>query len=257
LGEATQGVSADSATKELFNQFSMQLPSNLPFTFQIEKHGDMYTVRGVVSINFLPGGDMTDYAEVGQDFETIFTDAMEEVLNHNKPGHTSYTMGTIFSENSGSVFAGIRGYLAGTAYTDPNTGSFIAEFQHGGLIGEVSGAISMRFPLSIFEFGYRLNGAVTLGIEIAQPTKSQLQSAVPGSDVRVNISQETGLQIGLTAFFGVGLHIGIASAHVGVEGGASGTLKQKTVVCPYLPAAMKYNFGAVLELEASQRICPG
>lgn len=239
-------INNEVETKELaraFDNFDITLPSTLPFTFQITRTGNEVDIKGIVSFNFLPGGDLADMAEFGNDFKAMFDECVTQVRkkkSYDGPG-------------SNSVFVGIKGYITGKATFDPLKNKLEGvELSDIGVVAELSGSYTSYVeipiaPLIKAELNYTLEGLLSTTLSLENPSDEDKKKGSGSFKVNMVVTNE--LALSLNANLGLGLDLWVASAYGGIGGGLSGSHSQKIVYKPYYSSGTQAGFNTELKAD--------
>ena len=247
LNGAQNQLNAGGDVKKVMGDFAIDIPSGgLPFQFQVSRVGNDFEIKGVLSYNAIPGGDMADMFESLQEFETAFLQVKNMIwTSQNNP--SDYTADRI--RNGGSLFVGFRGYLVGKAVYDPASDSYSIQLSEGGVIAEISGKYSQRIPLAILEIAFGIEGELSAGLILKGPTSAEQQAS--DAAVKVNFILTNTVRVNLRASIAIGFDIVIASAYAGIAGKGGGSHNQQIVYRPYLadndPRQMQAGFKTSME----------
>ncbi len=221
------GNSVGGDFNRAFQNFDITLPSTLPVTLQITREGDEYKVRGIYSLNVIPGGDIMNQAELAADFEKLFN----EISTQIKDGK-SYGGNNNFLPNS--AFVGFRGYLTGKGVYNPNKQGAVKmdfDFVDIGIKAELSGGYHTSKNIWGIVFGYGITGELSTDLSLQKPTPAEIGSTT--NIFKSNIVLTNTLAIDLYAKLGVGIDLFIFSASAGIQGGGGGSHIQQAVFRPY------------------------
>ena len=212
-------------------RYNYSTPPTLPFRLNIERKDDYFLVRGIYEQNFLSFGgitaDMMDAAEYAEWFEDQFRESVNAV--NNKRNDVENRLREMKKMTSG--FAGIKGYISGIGYYNPETKRLDVNFYDGGIIMETSVHLMGKVSIAhIAQFGISIDAGAfaTLGL---------LNRAAAQGDVAskplIDMITETRFNLTLGAWAEVGFDAKIVAASIGVMGSAGIDIRTGTVTPTY------------------------
>ena len=232
-----------------FDKFNFQMPPVLPFTVNIERDGDYFLVRAVCEKNFVPGGEVMDALdELGdlQYFDEQFQACMDAV-NSAEPADDDF-----FDDipRWPSAFVGIKGYLCGIGYIDPDNGNLQINFYAGGLTFEASAAASANLSFGIGSFGMSIDAKIAMTMGLINTAAEMGDVSLKSTKIDFMFDYQTRLKVCAWAY--AGIDIWIAKAVAGVRGGACIDLHHRAYIRKG-QAGMKTTLHAQMEAFAEVR----
>ena len=212
-----------------FDKFNFQMPPILPFTVNIERNGDYFLVRAVCERNFIPGGKVMDALNSLDDikyFDEQYQACMDAV-NSARPMNDDF-----FNDipRFPSAFCGIKGFLSGIGYINPETKKLEINFYDGGLTFEASA--SARANVSFFIGGFGMSVDAKLATTMALVNRAAAQGQV-GTLPKIDFVIDNQCRLKICAWAYAGIDIWIAKASVGVRGGGCVDLQTRTCIPTY------------------------
>lgn len=245
---AANGVDMKDMNKA-FDKFNFQLPPVLPFTVSIERDGDYFSVRAVCEVNFLPGGPITsalDKLDNLNYFDEQFQACMDAV-NTAKPADDNF-----FDDipRWPSAFCGIKGYLSGIGYVNPETGKLDINFLDGGLTFEASARASANVSFFLGGFGMSVDAKIAMSMGLINTAAEMGNVSASSTKIDFVFDYQTRLKVCAWAYGGIDLWI--AKATAGVRGGACIDLHHRAYVSKG-QTGMKTTLQAKMEAYAEAR----
>jgi len=232
-----------------FDKFNFQLPPGLPFTVSIERDGDYFLVRAVCEKNFVPGGEVMDALDQLEDlqyFDEQFQACMDAV-NSAQPADDDF-----FDDipRWPSAFVGIKGYLSGIGYYDPEEGKIQINFYDGGLTFEASAAAQANLSFGIGSFGMSIDAKMAMTMGLVNTAAEMGDVSRKSTKIDFVFDYQTRLKVCAWAY--AGIDIWIAKAVAGVRGGACIDLHHRAYIRKG-QAGMKTTLQAQMEAFAEVR----
>ena len=212
-----------------FDKFNFQMPPILPFTVNIERNGDYFLVRAVCERNFIPGGKVMDALNKLDDIKYFDEQyqACVDAVNSAKPMNDDF-----FNDipRFPSAFCGIKGFLSGIGYINPQTKKLEINFYDGGLTFEASA--SARANVSFFIGGFGMSVDAKLATTMALVNRAAALGQV-GSLPKIDFVIDNQCRLKICAWAYGGIDIWIAKATAGVRGGGCVDLQTRTCIPTY------------------------
>ena len=207
-----------------FDKFNFQMPDVLPFTVNIERNGDYFLIRCIYEKNFLPGGRLMDALDDVSDlayFDEQYQACMDAV-NSAKPVDDDF-----FNDipRFPSAFVGIKAFLSGIGYVNPETGKVDFNFYDGGLTLEASARASAGVSFGIGSFGMSVDAKIAMTLALINSNAANV-----GSLPKVDFMIDNQFRLKVCAWAEAGIDLWIAKAVVGVRGGACIDVQHRTIL---------------------------
>ena len=232
-----------------FDKFNFQLPPVLPFTVNIERDGDYFIIRACMEKNFLPGGQIMNAIDKMGDYQ-YFDDQFQacmDAVNSGKPADDDF-----FDDipHFPSAFVGIKGYLTGIGYFDPETNGFQFNFYDGGLVFEASAAASANVSFGIGSFGMSVDAKMAMTLGLVNTAAEMGDVSIKSTTIDFFFDYQARLKVCAWAYAGIDLWI--AKAVAGVRGGACIDMHSRSYVTKG-QSGMKTTLQAKMEAFAEAR----
>ena len=224
------------------DDYEIELPTDvvLPFNVGVQKLNNSYVVRGVMSWNFLPGGqamDMIDKASFLADMDNVFYN-IQRAVTHDKTEYAREDRALGFP----TAFVGLRGWLEGRFVKDAS-GHYVPRASGIGIKTEASGFVRTGLNTPLFKAEMSLSGETSTYVALEYPDEADYQWGVKtNANFMHDVVQHTTVSLGTSFNIGAGIDIYIARAICGVKGSLSASFDSEIRYKPYLKGARKlYN----------------
>ena len=223
--------------KQTFADFEIELPTDnfIPFNIGVQKINNDYVLRGVASVNFLPGGqysDLIDKVSFAADIDNVFFNLQRSLTNDER----EYAR----EERAlcpPSAFVGLRGWVEGR-FTRNKSGHFVPRPSGIGIKVESSGFVCSKLWTPLFQVGAHLGGEMSTYVALEYPSDEDLAWGVSAdSKFPLDVVQHTTVDLTTGFYAQAGLDVYIARAICGVKGSLGGSFDSEIRYKPYLKSA--------------------
>ncbi len=206
----------------------LSMPSNNPFTFNVERQGDEYIIRGYVNGSIMNKAGWVDLADRWQDVS--YDEIFDVTKNDVNSGFGAEIYSSLLPIGS---FPGTKGYIEGKAVVTPS-GDIRFSFHEGRILDQsyLRYRPEERFDLGYYyEWAVGFDGMVRTAFEIKPPDNGGDSS----STLNFNMEGRSYLDIDVqTAHNGVSFDIGVYALKVSLKGEIKDAeYTQKSLYRPY------------------------
>lgn len=240
-----------NGTNKAFDKFKFSTPPTIPFTMDIERDGDVFTVRGIYTQNMLPTSMMSDYMDAAA-YAEWFDDQFQECMNAVNSARTEIDdINDRLRElkKMPDVFMGIKGYISGKGKLNPMTGKLEVVFNDGGIILEASAHVMYKMSfLSLVNLGVALDVGVAAKMGVSNNEEAH----------GIDILTEARFYLDIGAWIEACLDVKLAEAKAGVLGTAGIDIRTGAIMPTYWSnmgraSGSMYNFHFDLSVYVSTR----
>ena len=253
VGQASRGINIGKMQNQ-FDNFSLQLPSTLPFTLVVEKENDDYIFKALYAQNFLPGGKMMDLMDK-TDFIGDVDRYIYELKQMTRPNRRKDYNPDDRLFAFPTAFAGIRAWAEGRLVYDYDKDRYSFAFGGMGVKAEASAYVKAKIPLGFGSFGTSLEGEVSAQVKLERPSQEDCANAMYPCPMDITFDFLTSLKV--SAYAELGIDLWIAAAKAGIRGSAWGSFESMMTTKPYLggetEGGIRMELGAWLEAYAKAK----
>ena len=240
-----------NGTGKAFDKFKFSTPPTIPFTMDIERDGDVFTVRGIYTQNMLPTSMMSDLMDAAA-YAEWFDDQFQECMNAVNSARTEIDdINDRLRElkKMPDVFMGIKGYISGKGKLNPMTGKLEVVFNDGGIILEASAHVMYKMSfLSLVNLGIALDVGVAAKMGVSNNEEAH----------GIDILTEARFYLDIGAWIEACLDAKLAEAKAGVLGTAGIDIRTGAIMPTYWSnmgraSGSMYNFHFDLSVYVSTR----
>ena len=240
-----------NGTGKAFDKFKFSTPPTIPFTMDIERDGDVFTVRGIYAQNMIPTSMMTDLMDAAA-YAEWFDDQFQECMNAVNSARTEIDdINDRLRElkKMPDVFMGIKGYISGKGKLNPVTGKLEVVFNDGGIILEASAHVMYKMSfLSLVNLGIALDVGVAAKMGVSNNEEAH----------GIDILTEARFYLDIGAWIEACLDVKLAEAKAGVLGTAGIDIRAGAIMPTYWSnmgraSGSMYNFYFDLSVYVSTR----
>ena len=241
-----------------FNNFKIDMPQNtaaynadfdldielptqgalLPFNIGVQRVNNDLVVRGVISYNFLPGGqamDLMDKTDLVSDIDKMFFD-IQRAVTHDDKEYAREDRALGFS----TAFVGVRGWLEGRLAQNKH-GYFVPQAVGLGIKAEASGMFNSGIRTPFFHATMSLGGELSTyaALDAATDTTGLGWAVNKNAKYFADMVQHTTVALNTSFAIGTGVDLYVARAVCGVKGSLSASFDSEVRYRPYLQGARK------------------